>query len=208
MGPTNSGKTYRALNRLAEAESGIYCGPLRLLAHEIYEKMNAKNIACNLLTGEERREVDPYAPLTSSTVEMATLARRLEVAVVDEIQMIADPFRGWAWTQALLGLQAKEIHLCGEPSIVPLVKSIAEALDEEVIVNEYQRLSPVSVLDKSLENDWSRIRKGDCVIAFSRIQIFEIKDKIEKETGLKCAVVYGALPPGKIRTLRGSSPLI
>lgn len=200
VGPTNSGKTYRALKRLEGAESGIYCGPLRLLAHEIFEKMNNKGIPCNLLTGEERKEVAPYAPLTSSTVEMATLNRTLDVAVIDEIQLISDPDRGWAWTQALLGLKAKEIHLCGEASAVPLVKKICETLDEEVIVNEYERLTPFTVVDKSLNGDLSAVKKGDCVVAFSRRDIFEHKKNIEDKTGLKCAVAYGGLPPGKKKT--------
>ncbi|KAG0191615.1 hypothetical protein DFQ28_011454 [Apophysomyces sp. BC1034] len=195
VGPTNSGKTYHALKRLSGAESGIYCGPLRLLAHEIYERMNASGVGCNLLTGEEKREVSPYAPLTSSTIEMANLGRPMEVAVIDEIQMIADPNRGWAWTQALLGLKAKEIHLCGEASVVPVIKKICESLSEEVIVNEYDRLTPVNVVQKSLDRDWSNIRKGDCVIAFSRTDIFNIKKEIEKETKFKCAVAYGGLPP-------------
>ncbi|KAI8394309.1 P-loop containing nucleoside triphosphate hydrolase protein [Radiomyces spectabilis] len=195
VGPTNSGKTYRALKRLEEAESGIYCGPLRLLAHEVFEKMNAKGITCNLLTGEEKRVMDEACLMTSSTVEMANLGRRMEVAVIDEIQMIGDPLRGWAWTQALLGLKAKEIHLCGEPAAVPLIKSICESLNEEVVVNEYERLTPVTINEASLNRNWTKIRKGDCVVAFSRSQIFEIKTKIEKETGLKCAVAYGALPP-------------
>ncbi|KAG2212298.1 hypothetical protein INT47_001657 [Mucor saturninus] len=195
VGPTNSGKTYRALQRLETAESGIYCGPLRLLAHEIYDKMNEKGIHCNLLTGEERREVAPFAPLTSSTVEMASLGKTLDVAVIDEIQMIGDPDRGWAWTQALLGLKAKEIHLCGEASAVPLVKKICETLDEEVIINEYTRLTPFEVKEESLSNDLSKIRKGDCVVAFSRNDIFALKSKIESSTGLRCAVAYGGLPP-------------
>lgn len=197
VGPTNSGKTYRALKRLEGAESGIYCGPLRLLAHEVFEKMNTKGVACNLLTGEERKEVAPYAALTSSTVEMATLNKTLDVAVIDEIQMIADPDRGWAWTQALLGLKAKEIHLCGEASAVPLVKRISETLDEEVTVHEYERLTPFTVVDKPLNGDLSLIQKGDCVVAFSRNEIFSLKEKIEGLTGLKCAVAYGGLPPGK-----------
>ncbi|CAO3627432.1 unnamed protein product [Cunninghamella blakesleeana] len=195
VGPTNSGKTYKAIQRLQSAESGIYCGPLRLLAHEVFDKMNDKGIPCNLLTGEERREVSPTAPLTSSTVEMANLNKPLEVAVIDEIQLISDPFRGWAWTNALLGLRAKEIHLCGEASAVPLVKAICEELNEEVIVNEYSRLTPVNVCDTSLHDDWNQIRKGDCVISFARRNIFNIKKIIEKQTGLKCAVAYGGLPP-------------
>ncbi|KAK4519679.1 uncharacterized protein ATC70_009918 [Mucor velutinosus] len=195
VGPTNSGKTYRALKQLEQAESGIYCGPLRLLAHEIFEKMNEKGVACNLLTGEERREVAPFAPLTSSTVEMASLNKTMDVAVIDEIQMIADPDRGWAWTQALLGLKAKEIHLCGEASAVPLVKKICETLDEEVVVNNYDRLTPFTVSFETLRNDLSKVTKGDCIVAFSRRDIFSLKEKIEKATGLRCAVAYGALPP-------------
>ncbi|ORX60477.1 P-loop containing nucleoside triphosphate hydrolase protein [Hesseltinella vesiculosa] len=195
VGPTNSGKTYHAIQRLQKAESGIYCGPLRLLAHEIYDKMNAQGIACNLLTGEENREVSPTAALTSSTVEMANFAKPLEVAVIDEIQLIADADRGWAWTQALLGLKAKEIHLCGEASAVPLVKKICESLGEEVIVNEYSRLTPVSICDQSIDGDLTKIQPGDCVVAFSRQQIFALKEAIEAQAGLKCAVAYGALPP-------------
>lgn len=103
VGPTNSGKTYSALKRLTEAKSGIYCGPLRLLAHEIFDRMNGNGIPCNLVTGEEKKIVDENATLTSSTVEMVDLNRNLQVAVVDEIQMIGDRSRGWAWTQALLG---------------------------------------------------------------------------------------------------------
>ncbi|KAI8337981.1 P-loop containing nucleoside triphosphate hydrolase protein [Chlamydoabsidia padenii] len=204
VGPTNSGKTYRAIQRLQSAESGIYCGPLRLLAHEIFDKMNQQGVPCNLLTGEERRVVSETAPLTSSTVEMANLGRPLEVAVVDEIQLIADPHRGWAWTQALLGLKAKEIHLCGEASAVPLIKKICESLGEQVIVNEYKRLTPVSVASQSLNGSLKEVKKGDCVVAFSRKSIFDIKQKIEKQTGLQCAIAYGALPP-ETRALQAKS---
>lgn len=55
-GPTNSGKTYHALEKLMEANSGIYCGPLRLLAHEIYEKLTARGVVCSLLTGQQKIE--------------------------------------------------------------------------------------------------------------------------------------------------------
>ncbi|KAI7894436.1 P-loop containing nucleoside triphosphate hydrolase protein [Mucor mucedo] len=126
---------------------------------------------------------------------MASLGKTLDVAVIDEIQMIGDPDRGWAWTQALLGLKAKEIHLCGEASAVPLVKKICETLDEEVIINEYTRLTPFEVKEQSLSNDLSKIKKGDCVVAFSRNDIFALKNKIESSTGLRCAVAYGGLPP-------------
>ncbi|CAG8439767.1 12094_t:CDS:10 [Ambispora leptoticha] len=195
VGPTNSGKTYHALKRLEGASSGIYCGPLRLLAHEIYERMNQKGIPCNLITGEERREMPGEVPLTASTVEMANLNKELDVAVIDEIQLISDPARGWAWTQALLGLQAKEIHLCGETSAVPLIKSICASFNEDVEVRTYERLTPLTVAEYSLNGSVKNIRKGDCVVTFSRKNIFAIKQEIEKETGFRCAVVYGGLPP-------------
>jgi ATP-dependent RNA helicase SUPV3L1/SUV3 len=110
VGPTNSGKTYNAMMRLQNAENGVYCGPLRLLAHEIYERFNAAGHLCNLITGEDRRiRDDVYVPLTSCTVEMVPLNQKIEVAVVDEIQMIADPMRGWAWTHALLGNESVHV---------------------------------------------------------------------------------------------------
>ncbi|CAJ0868347.1 5555_t:CDS:10 [Entrophospora sp. SA101] len=197
VGPTNSGKTYNALKCLETAKSGIYCGPLRLLANEIFDRMNNNGIPCNLVTGEERKELDGiYVPLTSSTVEMANLNRQLDVAVIDEIQMISDPFRGWAWTQALLGLKAKEIHICGEP---------ARSESNKVEVREYKRLSKLVICDYSLKNNLKGIQKGDCVVTFSRKEIFALKRNIENTTGLRCAVAYGGLPPGistETRTLQ------
>ncbi|KAJ1962609.1 RNA helicase, partial [Dispira parvispora] len=105
VGPTNSGKTHQALQKLERARRGIYCGPLRLLAHEIYTRMNTQGIGCNLLTGEDRRTADHDVPLLSATVEMADFNTEYDVAVLDEIQMIGDTHRGFAWTDALFGLQ-------------------------------------------------------------------------------------------------------
>ncbi|KAK7202568.1 P-loop containing nucleoside triphosphate hydrolase protein [Myxozyma melibiosi] len=199
VGPTNSGKTYQALKRLQEAESGIYAGPLRLLAREIYDRMTANGIACDLVTGEDVIRTEDAegraARKTSSTVEMVNLDRKFDVAVIDEIQMIADPFRGWAWTNALLGVRAKELHLCGEERTVELLKTLARSLGEEVVVNRYKRLSPLEVEQKSLQGKLQKIRRGDALIAFSRRVIFLMRRRIEQATGLKCAVIYGGLPP-------------
>ncbi|KAJ2504861.1 RNA helicase [Coemansia sp. RSA 2052] len=210
VGPTNSGKTHNALQRLQEAQSGIYCSPLRLLAYEIYNRLTASGIPCALVTGEDRRMPDfeklgleptgylvtgqPVSRMVSCTVEMAPNSN-YHVAVIDEIQMIADRSRGWAWTNALLSLRANEIHLCGEPSAVPLVKRICASLDEEVEVHEYSRLGKLEVSPNSLDGKWSNVQKGDCVVAFSRKSIFDIKGMIEEATGLRCAVIYGGLPP-------------
>ncbi|KAJ3212365.1 ATP-dependent RNA helicase supv3l1, mitochondrial [Dinochytrium kinnereticum] len=194
VGPTNSGKTYNALRRLESASSGVYAGPLRLLAHEIYERLNAAKYPCNLLTGEERRESDGVEKW-AATVEMVPLGRRLEVAVIDEIQMISDEQRGWAWTQALLGLQADEIHLCGEPTAIPLVRRLCETTGEDVEIHTYERLTPLQVEDRGFSSSFSKIRPGDCVVAFSRARIFALRALVENQVKMKAAVIYGNLPP-------------
>jgi ATP-dependent RNA helicase SUPV3L1/SUV3 len=99
-GPTNSGKTYRAIQQLKAADplkgGGMYCGPLRLLALEVYEQLNRNGVYTDLLTGQEQREV-PFSTHISCTVEMVNINREYDVAVVDEIQMIANEQRGYAW---------------------------------------------------------------------------------------------------------------
>lgn len=195
VGPTNSGKTYHALKRLEEAESGIYLGPLRLLAHEVYTRMNAQGKPCALVTGEEQR-LPENAQLWSCTVEMAPFNQQLDVAVIDEIQMINDKDRGWAWTQAVLGLQARELHLCGEARTVPLIRELCALVGDKLVVHEYQRLTPLRPMDKSLGGNLIKnLQKGDCVVSFSVLSIHALRKEIESKTGRKCAIVYGSLPP-------------
>ena len=195
VGPTNSGKTYHALQRLEAAKSGIYAGPLRLLAHEVYTRFNARGKPCALITGEERRFPDNLrAVMRSCTVEMVPLNTKVDVAVIDEIQMIADEDRGWAWTQALLGVQAKEVHLCGELRTVSLIKELCAELGDELEIHEYKRLSPLKTSKKHL-GSLTNLEKGDAVIVFSRLGIHAMKSEIEKATGRRCAIVYGSLPP-------------
>ena len=212
VGPTNSGKTHHALRALAAANSGVYAGPLRLLAHEVWERLNTGQIAplgeddsigpqakyervCNLCTGEEQKVLHPNAPLLSCTVEMLLYSRVYDVAVVDEIQMIGHPERGSAWFTAVAGLIAHEIHLCGEETAVPIVERLLKDTGDEFIVRRYERLTPLVVEDESLGGNLAKVRKGDCVVTFSRANIFWVKKQVEMKTGLRCAVVYGRLPP-------------
>ena len=88
-GPTNSGKTYNALQRLREAKNGLYLGPLRLLAAEIYEELTTDGLYTNLFTGQEKRDI-AFSTHTSATVEMSNPNTEYDVVVIDEIQMIAD----------------------------------------------------------------------------------------------------------------------
>lgn len=197
VGPTNSGKTYHALKRLEQAGSGVYAGPLRLLAHEVYSRLNAKGKSCSLVTGDEKiASQDTEAPpMTSCTVEMVPINTTVDVAVIDEIQMIGHRERGWAWTQALLGVKAHEVHLCGEERTEPLIRELAAGMGEKLEVHHYKRLSPLRTMTRSLKGDLKNLRKGDCLIVFSRMRIHERKEHIEKTTGKRVAVVYGGLPP-------------
>lgn len=80
-GPTNSGKTMNSLQRLVNAKTGIYCAPLKLLAFEIFEKVNNIGRRCDLLTGEDRRHLDD-SEILSCTIEMMPTDREFEVAVI------------------------------------------------------------------------------------------------------------------------------
>ena len=197
-GPTNSGKTYHALQRLKSADptkgGGLYCGPLRLLALEVYETLNKAGVYTDLLTGQERREV-PFSTHISCTVEMINLNRDYDVVVIDEIQMIGNPQRGYAWTRALLGLRAREIHVCGGLEAMNIVESLLASTGDEFELKKYDRLSTLKVSNESLQGDYAKIQPGDCVVAFSRADIFSIRRQIERLTPYKCSVIYGALPP-------------
>ena len=198
VGPTNSGKTYHALKRLEQAETGIYAGPLRLLAHEVYSRLNARGKPCSLVTGDEQiltKSQSGRPAMVSCTVEMVPLNADVEVAVVDEIQLLGTTQRGWAWTQAVLGLKARELHLCGEERSVSIVKELAAATGDKLEIHRYKRLSPLKCMEKSLNGDFRQLRKGDCVVVFSRLTLHTIKKTIEKLTGKRVAAVYGSLPP-------------
>uniref|UniRef100_A0A8C2WXE3 ATP-dependent RNA helicase SUPV3L1, mitochondrial n=1 Tax=Cyclopterus lumpus TaxID=8103 RepID=A0A8C2WXE3_CYCLU len=196
-GPTNSGKTYHAIQRYLAAKSGVYCGPLKLLAHEIFEKSNNAGVPCDLVTGEERTFMDSDGRASghvACTIEMCSVNTPYEVAVIDEIQMIRDPSRGWAWTRALLGLCAEEIHVCGEPAAIDFIRELMYTTGEEMEVNTYQRLTPFKILDQAVES-LDNLRPGDCIVCFSKNDIYSISRQIEAR-GLECAVIYGSLPPG------------
>ncbi|XP_016554979.1 ATP-dependent RNA helicase SUV3, mitochondrial isoform X2 [Capsicum annuum] len=193
VGPTNSGKTYYALKQLESSSSGVYCGPLRLLAWEVAKRLNKSNVPCDLITGQEREEVED-ARHKSVTVEMADVSSDCDCAIIDEIQIIGCRSRGFSFTRALLGLAANELHLCGDAAAVPLVQEILKVTGDTVKVQYYERLSPLVPLKVPL-GSFSNIRTGDCVVTFSRTEIYKMKKKIEAGGRHRCSVVYGSLPP-------------
>lgn len=196
-GPTNSGKTYHAMERFMHAKSGVYCGPLKLLATEVYHKCNAAGTQCDLVTGEERkfgREDGEPSAHVACTVEMTSIANTYEVAVIDEIQLLRDPGRGWAWTRAFLGLLADEVHVCGEAGAAGLLQRLCDTTGEVVEVRQYERLTALTVETSALQT-LDNVQPGDCVVCFSKNDIYAVSREIEAR-GKEVAVIYGGLPPG------------
>jgi hypothetical protein len=194
VGPTNSGKTHTALQALMKAKSGIYCGPLRLLAWEVCEKMRQQAVSCGLLTGQEKDLPIGYSHI-ACTVEMTDLQSIYDVAVVDEVQLLGDEHRGWAWSNAILGLRASEIHVCGNPALLPVIQKICAKTKDELIIRQYCRLSSLEVADEAL-GSLKYVKPGDCIVGFSRRRLYQLKYEIERHIkGLRCCVIYGNLPP-------------
>lgn len=192
LGPTNSGKTYRALNALTEGNSGTYLAPLRLLALEGQGEIEKRGKPCSYLTGEER-DMRPGATFASSTIEMLDYRTPVDAVLIDEIQLLADTSRGWAWTAALVGAPAHRILLTGAPGCREAVARIAALLNEPFTVTETQRLAPLEVEKRPVT--LSKIGPGTAVIAFSRRDVLDLKATVEQSTGLRCSVIYGNLSP-------------
>ncbi|MBP3729297.1 MAG: hypothetical protein J6H18_03425 [Lachnospiraceae bacterium] len=191
IGPTNSGKTHDAMEALKEAENGIYLGPLRLLAFEQYERLQTAGIPCSLVTGEERIE-DPWAKHQASTIEMLNPTVEYEVAVIDEAQMIGDRDRGGAWTAAILGVCAKEIHVCAAPIAKKLLIRLIRDCGDSYTVVSHHRMTPLRVEREEFELD-STVQQGDALIVFSKKSVHGVAAYLQQR-GFRCSVVYGALP--------------
>ena len=191
MGPTNSGKTYHAIQNLAKVKRGCYLAPLRLLATELYDTLSEMGVKTTLLTGEEVIEM-PDASHYSSTIEMVKLSESFDMCVIDEIQMINDPQRGWAWTRALVGVQAPEVHICGDPTAYQLVEKICELCGDELEIKEYDRMTDLKILPHKIKAN--ELQKHDAVIVFSRRNALRFKIDLEG-LGYKVSIVYGRLSP-------------
>ena len=200
LGPTNSGKTYHALNALIEAETGVYLAPLRLLAMEVRDRLVQAGVPCNLITGEERVLMNG-ALHTASTIEMMHSTRAVDVAVIDEIQMLQDPDRGQAWTAALIGVPAKQVYVCGSNAVTTLCTRALDALQEPYDFTYLERKTPLVFEEQSLcGSRYSKpklkhqLQKGDAMITFSRKDVLTLSARF-RNWGFKVASIYGALSP-------------
>ena len=195
VGPTNSGKTYEALERLKTAETGVYLGPLRLLALEIYDRFRAEDVPCSMVTGEEAF-IDEEAGITACTIEMLDTTKTYDVAVIDEAQMLSDPFRGHNWTRAILGVAADEIHVCLAPEAMNLVLAMIEECGDEAEVVHHERKTPL--LFHAGRFKLKDVRPGDALIVFSRRSVLELAAELDGMK-IRASVIYGDLPPASRR---------
>lgn len=190
LGGTNTGKTYAGFQRLKQAETGVYLAPLRLLALEAQETLLEAGIDCSLTTGEEEdaREGDTHV---AATAEKLSLKESYDVAVIDECQMIADPQRGYAWTRAILGVLAPEVHLCAAPEAQDLLIRLIESCGDDYEIQRHTRKTPLLPMNYTV--DYTRVQPGDALITFSKVGVLSIAEDL-RQAGKEPAIIYGALP--------------
>ncbi|MGA9046776.1 helicase-related protein [Sulfuricurvum sp.] len=189
-GPTNSGKTYTAFQQLKKAGTGYYLAPLRLLALEGYESLRDEGVSASLITGEEQL-LDEDATHISSTIEMLNFETEVDCCVIDEVQMIDDRDRGWAWANAIIGAPAKTVIMTGSPNAREAVVALAEYLGEPLEIVEFERKNPLELLKSPTPID--AIEPKTAVIAFTRSNALRLKQQLSKT--YRTSVIYGNLSP-------------
>lgn len=189
LGPTNTGKTHLAVERMLGHHSGMIGLPLRLLAREIYDRVvrlkGPREVA--LITGEEKI-VPPRPQYFVCTVEAMPLGREVDFLAVDEIQLCADPERGHVFTHRLLHARGRqETMLLGAGTMAPLVRRLLPGVE----IVERERFSQLRYTGpKKL----TRLPRRSAVVAFSADNVYAIAELIRRQRG-GAAVVMGSLSP-------------
>lgn len=220
LGNTNSGKTYTALEKVKQIIKDnpnaniAYLAPLRLLALEIYEKLNSENIPCSLSTGEEEIII-PNAQIKSCTIEMLNENEHYDLIIVDEYQMYNDPQRGGAWYKTFINANCEHFILIGAENalfgLVYLMNRLSGAMHHSVeskskftnIFNKnilpfepvfkihyFKRICPITYHQPIELKDF---QSGDCLVTFSKNKVLQYADLL-KELGYKVSILYGDLP--------------
>ena len=189
LGPTNTGKTHLAIERMLGHASGIIGFPLRLLARENYDRMVARKGARDvaLITGEEKI-IPPEAKWFSCTVEAMPLDRATEFLAIDEIQLCADPDRGHVFTDRLLHARGMvETMFLGASTIRPLLRQLVP----QATIETRPRLSRLTHAGPA---KLVRLPPRSAIVAFSSDEVYAIAELIRRRKG-GCAVVMGRLSP-------------
>ncbi len=189
LGPTNTGKTYLAIETMLSFDSGMIGFPLRLLAREVYDKIikkvNVTKVA--LITGEEKI-IPPNAKYFLCTVESMPINKYLDFVAIDEIQMCADHERGHIFTDRLLNLRGEKLTMFMGSNTI---KKIITKLDEDTEFINKNRLSKLSYVG---HKKISRIDRKSAIIAFSTEEVYAIAELIRRQKG-GAAIVMGSLSP-------------
>ncbi|MDB4160200.1 helicase-related protein [Candidatus Pelagibacter sp.] len=189
LGPTNTGKTYLAIETMLSFDSGMIGFPLRLLAREVYdkiiEKISIDKVA--LITGEEKI-IPTNAKYFLCTVESMPINKHLDFVGIDEIQMCADHERGHIFTDRLLNLRGEKLTMLMGSSTI---KNIVNKLDEDTEFINRERLSQLSYVG---HKKISRINRKTAIIAFSTEEVYAIAELVRRQKG-GAAIVMGSLSP-------------
>ena len=189
LGPTNTGKTHFAIERMLQFGSGIIGLPLRLLAREVYEKcvqkVGVEKVA--LITGEEKI-IPPYADYFLCTVESMPLDINAEFVAIDEIQMCADSERGHIFTDRLLNMRGDKLTMFLGSNIM---QNIIQKFVPEVEFIFKERFSKLSY---SGHKKISRLPGRTAIIAFSVDEVYALAEFVRRQRG-GAAIVMGSLSP-------------
>ena len=189
LGPTNTGKTFVAIEKMLSFESGIFGLPLRLLAREVYDKCVNK-VGLNrvaLITGEEKI-IPSGADYFICTVESMPKNKVVEFVAIDEIQMCADRERGHIFTERLLEFRGTKLTMF-------LGSQVMENLIGELVKNvEFEKMQRYSKLSYSGIKKISRLDRKSAIIAFSIEEVYAIAELVRRQKG-GAAVIMGSLSP-------------
>ncbi len=189
LGPTNTGKTHRAIERMLEHESGMIGLPLRLLAREVYDKVTARigESRVALVTGEEKR-IPRHPNYWICTTEAMPTNRDVDFIAVDEIQLAAHAQRGHVFTERLLEMRGKqETWFLGAASMKPIVSNLLPAAK----IAEHPRLSRLAFTGS---DKLARLPARSAIVAFSMQDVYDVAERLRAQRG-GAAVVLGALSP-------------
>ena len=189
LGPTNTGKTFLAIETMLSFKSGMIGFPLRLLAREVYDKVIKKcdPSSVALITGEEKI-IPINAKYFLCTVESMPIDKQLEFVGIDEIQMCKDHERGHIFTDRILNLRGeRQTMFMGSHTM----KSILSNLNEKI---EFINKERYSKLTYSGHKKISRIERKSAIIAFSTEEVYAIAELLRRQKG-GCAIVMGSLSP-------------
>ena len=189
LGPTNTGKTHLAIEKMLQYESGIFGLPLRLLAREVYdkcvEKIGLEKVA--LITGEEKI-LPTTADFYICTVESMPIEKEVEFVAIDEIQMCADKERGHIFTDRLLNFRGKKITMF-------LGSQVMKKIIQDLVPNiEFINKERFSKLSYAGYKKISRLERKAAIIAFSVEEVYALAELIRRQKG-GAAVIMGSLSP-------------